>query len=56
MWRLLVVLLKGEDYCTGADGRRNVAAAVAAHLSNERGHVSVAIDEKLPAERSFPWA
>ncbi len=54
--RVLQALLDGNDYPDGAIGRMAVAALVAAHVSDESGHVEVSIDEKLPAEREFPWA
>jgi len=53
---VLKALLNGHDYPSGADGRAAVAALVAAYVSNENGHVPVAINASLPAAREFPWA
>ncbi len=56
MPRVLQALIGGEDIPSGKDGRLVVAALVAAHVSDESGHVAVRLDEKLPLERMFPWA
>ncbi len=53
---LLEALIRGEGYPTGEDGRRAVAAIVAAHVSDESGHVPVSIEGDLPRDRVFPWA
>ncbi len=53
---VLDALLAGRGFPTGEDGRLAVATLVAAYLSDERGHVPVAIDGALPEGRVFPWA
>jgi len=53
---VLESLLRGSDYPSGEDGRLAVAVLVAAHVSDEGGHVPVRVDDGLPAGRTFPWA
>jgi predicted dehydrogenase len=54
---VLDALLHERDYPTGEQGRLAVAVLVAAHLSNERGHVPVVLVESDEyADRVFPWA
>ena len=53
---VMQALIADENYPTGADGRAAVAALVAAYVSNEKGHMPVAIDSGLPKDREFPWA
>jgi predicted dehydrogenase len=53
---VLKALLAGSDYPTGEDGRLAVASLVAAYVSDETGHAPVAVDARLPADRTFPWA
>ncbi len=53
---VLAALVQGEGYPTGEEGRLSVATLVAAHVSDESGHVPVRIDEDLPRERLFAWA
>ena len=54
---VLKALLKGENYPRGEEGRQAVAVLVAATLSDERGHVPVALaDSEQHAQRVFPWA
>jgi hypothetical protein len=54
---VLDALLRGSDIPNGSDGRQAVAVLVAAHVSDEGGHVEVRTDDSsLPRERTFPWA
>jgi predicted dehydrogenase len=54
---VLRALVNKQDYPTGEDGRLAVAVLVAAHLSNERGHVAVDLEhDPLPRDREFSWA
>jgi hypothetical protein len=54
---VLDALLHERDYPTGEQGRLAVAVLVAAHLSNERGHVPVVLVESDEyTDRVFPWA
>jgi hypothetical protein len=50
------VLIEDGDAPSGEDGRRAVAALVAAHVSDESGHRAVLLDAELHSERVFPWA
>ncbi len=56
MPRVLRALIEDGDAPSGEDGRRAVAALVAAHVSDESGHRAVLLDAELPSERVFPWA
>lgn len=50
-------LLEGSDFPSAHDGRLAVATLVAAHVSDEGGHVPVSVDPvRLPQTRAFPWA
>lgn len=49
-------VLQDRDYPSGADGRLAVACLVAAYHSDENGHRGVAVDDRLPLDRIFPWA
>ena len=52
---MLSEMLNGGSPTTGEDGRTAVAALVAAHMSNERGHVAVQISETTEwYDRVFP--
>ncbi len=54
---VLEALFRGKNYPGGEVGRMVVAALVAAHVSAERGNVSVRLDDPdLPVDRCFPWA
>jgi predicted dehydrogenase len=54
---VLDALLRGSDIPSGEDGRLAVAVLVAAHVSDESGHIEVRVDDSnLPLERTFPWA
>jgi hypothetical protein len=54
---VLRALVNRSDYPTGEDGRLAVAVLVAAHLSDERGHVAIDLErDDLPRNREFPWA
>jgi predicted dehydrogenase len=53
---VLDALIRGDGYPTAEDGRCAVATIVAAHVSDESGHVPVRVDGDLPRERAFPWA
>lgn len=53
---VLDALIRGDGHPTGEDGRLAVAALVAAHVSDESGHVPVSVAEGLPRDRLFPWA
>ncbi len=53
---VLKALIAESNYPTGEDGRDAVAILVAAHVSNENGHVAISLDEHLPRARSFSWA
>ena len=54
---VLEALLADRDYPTGEEGRLAVAVLVAAHLSDEEGHVSVDLTRaEQAAQREFPWA
>jgi len=53
---VLAALIQGDGYPTGEDGRLAIATLVAAHVSDESGHVPVRIGEDLPRERVFAWA
>ena len=53
---VLEALLAGRDYPTGREARAAIATLVAAYLSDERGHVPVAVAEaEAAAQREFPW-
>jgi predicted dehydrogenase len=53
---VMMALIEGGDIPTGHDGRTAVATLVAAYVSDENGHGSVAVNAKLPKDRVFPWA
>lgn len=53
---VLDALVRASGYPTGEDGRLAVAALVAAHVSDESGHVPVPVADGLPRDRIFPWA
>lgn len=53
---VLAALVRGDGYPTGEDGRLAVAALVAAHVSDESGHVPIRVDGELPRDRVFAWA
>lgn len=53
---VMAALLEGKNVPDGTVGRMAVAALVAAHVSDERGHVPVKLDDALPRDRVFPWA
>jgi predicted dehydrogenase len=53
---VLQALMTGEAYPTGEQARQAIAALVAAYVSHEQGGLPVCVDERLPKERTFPWA
>lgn len=54
---VLRALIAGNNYPSGEDGRLAVATLVAAHISDEHGHIAVHLaDDSLPRDRCFPWA
>lgn len=53
---LLQALLDDGGAPTGEDARQAVAVLVAAHVSDENGHVPIKVDDQLPRDRVFPWA
>jgi predicted dehydrogenase len=54
---LLEALVRGGDVPTGSEGRQAVEVLVAAHVSDESGHVPVNLPNALlPRARAFPWA
>jgi predicted dehydrogenase len=54
---VLDALINNKNPPSGEDGRRAVAALVAAYVSDEMGHMPVKLDEiDLPGDRIFPWA
>ena len=54
--KVLSALVTGSDYPDAEVGERVVRTLVAAHISNENGHLPVDIDGNLPIDRVFPWA
>lgn len=54
---MMDAFLHGKNAPTGEDGRAAIAVLVAAHVSDENGHVPIRIDDGgLPRDRVFPWA
>lgn len=53
---VLEALRAARDYPSGREARAAIATLVAAYLSDERGHVPVAVAEaEAAAQREFPW-
>jgi len=53
---VLEALLNGQNFPTGEEGRLAVATLVAAHVSNEKGHIPIRVDGDLPLDLAFSWA
>jgi len=55
--RALEALLRQEDFPTAQQGRQAMEVLIAAYVSDENGHVPVALaGANLPQARQFPWA
>ena len=53
---VLEALVSGGQAPTPEEGRLAVAALVACYVSDETGHSVVPVDDRLPSDRTFPWA
>ncbi len=54
---VLRALLERKNFPTGEDGRLAVMGLVAAHLSDENGHVPIRLNDRaVDRDRVFPWA
>jgi hypothetical protein len=52
---LIEALIAGGDYPTGEQGRAAIATLVAAHVSDQNGHLTVSTEQMLPRELEFQY-